>query len=167
MIQTKPTIQFADTLAPESRVWVYQGSRPFTAEEQKQLAPIIDRFAEGWVSHNRQLKAKGYILLDQFIVLMVDESQAGASGCSIDKSVHFVQAIEREFQINLFDRMTFTVWQDDQVKTFPRAAFKAAYTEGQINDQTFVFNPLVNTKMELENRFICTLEESWHKRMVG
>jgi len=44
-----------------------------------------------WTAHNNQLKAKGEIRYNRFLILIVDESQAGASGCSIDKSVPFYE----------------------------------------------------------------------------
>lgn len=154
------------SLALSSRVWIYQSSRPFSNEELPKLKNHLQQFAQGWVSHNRQLKAHADVLHNQFLVLMVDESMAGASGCSIDKSVHFMQQLEQAYNTNLFDRMTFA-WKDgEEVKTASSQDFAAHYKNGSINDQTLVFDNLVKTKGELEEKWLKPLNESWHRRFV-
>ena len=153
-------------LPPTTRVWIYQSNRPFSQQELPQLKSHLQQFAQSWVSHNHQLRAHADVLHDQFLVLMVDESMAGASGCSIDKSVHFMQQLEQSYHTNLFDRMTFA-WKDGaEVKTASSADFADLYKSGAINDQTLVFDNLVKTKGELEEKWLKPLNESWHRRFV-
>jgi len=47
-------------------------------------------------------------LYHRFIVVLVDEDAASASGCGIDKSVRFLQQLEKIISSNLFDRMLVT-----------------------------------------------------------
>lgn len=155
-----------DTLSDNSKVWIYQSNRPFTDEEVTQLQPVLAKFADQWVSHNRQLKALGQVFHKQFVVLMVDETMAGASGCSIDSSVHFMKKIEEAFQVNLFDRMRFTYKNGADIKTASREEFAELYQSGSINDETPVFDTLVKTKKEFQNQLVKPLGQSWHKRMV-
>ena len=77
-----------------SRVWIYQSDRKLTADEVVQIQMNLDNFTRSWTAHNNQLKAKAEIRYNRFLVLIVDESQAGASGCSIDKSVNFMKQLE-------------------------------------------------------------------------
>lgn len=155
-----------ESLPDTTRVWVYQSSRSFTAEELQNLLPQLQQFTAKWVSHNQALKAFAKVYHQRFIVLMVDESQAGASGCSIDKSVYFMKQLEAEYQINLFDRLTFGFKDGEEIRLVPKEEFAALYREGKIDDQTLVFDNLVKNKGEFEQRWIRPLEESWHKRMV-
>ena len=97
---------------------------------------------------------------------MVDESLAGASGCSIDKSVHFIKQIEQHYGVDLFDRMTFTYKDGETVKSAPRMEFAELYKMGKINDATLVFDNLVKTKGDFTSNWVKPLGESWHKRMV-
>ncbi|MEM1326417.1 MAG: hypothetical protein AAGI23_10705 [Bacteroidota bacterium] len=155
-----------ENLADSSRVWVYQSNRPFTAEEIPALRAFLQRFATNWVSHNRALQAFAELYYDQFIVLMVDESQAGASGCSIDASVRFLQQLEQEFQVSLFDRLTFAYKENGQIKTASKSEFKQLYQDGKISNQTLVFDNLVENKKAFEQNWVKLLKESWHRRMV-
>ncbi len=159
-------MQDINTLSDSSKVWIYQSNRPFTEEELTKLQPILAQFANQWVSHNRQLKSFGKVFHNQFVVLMVDETQAGASGCSIDSSVHFMKKVEETFQVNLFDRMRFTYKEGDQIKTASREEFAQLYASGSINDETLVFDTLVKTKKDFQEQLVKSLNQSWHKRMV-
>ena len=155
-----------DQLSDDTRVWIYQSNQPFKKEEEAQVRTYIQQFAQQWVSHNRQLKAFGDLLHRQFVILMVDESQAGASGCSIDSSVRFMKGLQAEFGVDLFDRMSFTYLEGEEVKTADRATFAALYQAGKISDETPVFDTLVNNKGKFEREWIKPLGQSWHKRMV-
>ncbi|GAB5551239.1 MAG: hypothetical protein Sapg2KO_08300 [Saprospiraceae bacterium] len=153
-------------LPDTTRVWIYQSNRPFTAEESKEITLMAQQFAQRWVSHSQQLKAYATLLHDRFLILMVDESNAGASGCSIDSSVAFVKALQAQYEVNFFDRMRFSFKDGDEVKTLSRADFSQWYQNGKINDQTMVFDTLVKNKAELDQNFVRPLKESWHARMV-
>ncbi len=118
-----------NTLADVSRVWIYQSDKPFSASEATDIKNQIKAFCKIWTIHNQWLKADGDLLHDRFIVLMVDESQAGASGCSIDKSVHFIQSLESKFGANMFDRMTFAYQENGEVKTAHRDVFADLYAK--------------------------------------
>jgi hypothetical protein len=154
-----------DTLSDTSRVWIYQANRPFEDKDIPALKTKIDDFARSWVSHNRQLRAVGDVLHRRFIVLLVDESQADASGCSIDKSVYFLKQLQGEYGVDLFDRMVFSYLEGEEVVTVPRDIFAQRYQDGQINDETPVFDTLVNNLRDFQQSWVKPLGQSWHRRM--
>ena len=79
-----------------SRVWIYQSDREFSANELELLKKMSEEFVLQWTSHNQLMNACIEIFYDWFIVICVDEKTAPASGCGIDKSVHFIQQIEKD-----------------------------------------------------------------------
>jgi hypothetical protein len=160
--KTAPIFKLAD----HSRVWVYQSNRPFSEREQIVLTSQLNAFVQDWAAHGRDLLASGAVLLDQFIVLAVDEQQAGASGCSIDKSVNFMKELAAQFDVSLFDRLTFTFLNDGQVQTATSNDFKRLYTEGSLSGDTLVFDNLVNNVSDLRTAWLKPLALSWHKRFV-
>ncbi|MEL6925777.1 MAG: hypothetical protein AAFO94_17155 [Bacteroidota bacterium] len=155
-----------EELPDSTRVWIYQSSEPFDESQIAAIKQDISSFIAQWVSHNNALRAHGDLLHERFVILMVDESQAGASGCSIDKSVHFIKALEQKYGRNMFDRMNFSYLQQDHIHTVPRDRFVELYEQGQINNRTLVFDNLVKNKLELETKWVKSLEDSWHARMV-
>jgi hypothetical protein len=145
-----------------SRVWIYQSDKKLTDEQIQQLQQRLNTFAAEWTAHNNQLKAKAEIRYNRFLILIVDESQAGASGCSIDKSVHFMQKLEQEFGISLFDRFNLAYRDGEEVLSLPRHGFEDLLKQGSINTQTIVFNNLVQNLTELENKWEVPFKDSWH-----
>lgn len=160
------TMSLPEILPSTTRVWIYQANRPVPDEAVAEIREKIQHFAQHWVSHNRALRSHADLWHNRFVILMVDESQAGASGCSIDASVHFLKGLQAEYGIDLFDRMVFSFKQGEEVLSLPREAFARWYAEGKIDDDTLVFDTLVNTKGDLERNWLKPLRESWHKRLV-
>src|SRR5580692_5682857 len=117
-----------------SPVWVYQSDRKLTEGEAQQIQIELDNFAKNWTAHNNQLRAKAEVRYNRFLVLIVDESQAGASGCSIDKSVNFMKQVEQQFGINLFDRFNLAYRSGSEILSVPRHTFEELLKNGAINN---------------------------------
>jgi len=150
-----------------SRVWVYQANRELTVTEVNQIQTELDNFTIGWTAHNNQLLAKAEVRYNRFLILIVDESQAGASGCSIDKSVRFMQQLEQEFGINLFDRFNLAYRDGENVLSAPRLAFEEKIKQKEIDTQTVVFNNMVQNLKELNTKWEVPFKDSWHIQLFG
>jgi len=162
-----PILVNDSTFSPDSRVWVYTSNRPLTGEESAFAQKKLDAFCQQWTAHNQALLAKAEVFEDQFLVLMVDETQAGASGCSIDKSVHFLEQLGEEIGAYFFERMRFA-WVDEEGKMqfANRSEFIALAHSGSINPETLMANTMVQTKSELAEKWLVPFGKSWHKRLV-
>lgn len=145
-----------------SRVWVYQSDRKLTDAETLQAQVLLDKFTTGWTAHNNQLQAKAEIRYNRFLILIVDESQAGASGCSIDKSVNFMKQLEQQFGINLFDRFNLAYRDGEEILSVPRHQFEDLLKAGKINTETIVFNNLAQNITELQTKWEVPFKDSWH-----
>ena len=145
-----------------SRVWVYQSDKKLSDSEVQQIKGQLDSFTTSWTAHNNQLKAKAEIRYNRFLILIVDEGQAGASGCSIDKSVNFMKQIGEQYHINLLDRFNLAYREGDEVLSAPRHDFEAMLKQGSINTNTIVFNNMVQNLNELQTKWEVPFKDSWH-----
>jgi hypothetical protein len=150
-----------------SRVWVYQSDKELSDSQVKQIQAELNDFTVRWTAHNNQLKAKSEIRYNRFLILIVDESHAGASGCSIDKSVHFIKQLETEHHINLLDRFNLAYRSGSEVLSAQRNDFEGLIKSGNINTETIVFNNLVQNLKELQTKWEVPFKESWHKQLFG
>ncbi len=150
-----------------SRVWIYQSDKELTAEQTQKLQQQLNNFTENWTAHNHQLKAAAMVKYNRFIMLLVDESQAGATGCSIDKSVHLMKQLEQEYHINLFDRFNLAYRTDSGIDSAPRAQFEELIKAGVIDENTVVFNNRVQTLADLQTKWEVPLRTSWHMQLFG
>jgi DNA phosphorothioation-dependent restriction protein DptG len=152
-------------LPSNSRVWVYQSVRQLNPEEAREVDQRIRQFVSNWTSHKEGVVGDGTLLYDRFVVLMADEEHTGVSGCSLDSSIHFVKAIEKEFETNFFDRWNIAYKKDGQVLSCNLNEFGRLLEEGEINDDTIVFNNLVQSKKDFESKWQIPYKESWLKNI--
>lgn len=153
-------------LDDSSKVWIYHASTPIPEEKIPEVKSHIFDFVSSWVSHNNALKAYGNIFHNRLLCLFVDESLAGASGCSIDSSVRFIKNLGAHYEVDFFDRMLFSYIIDDEVYSASRNELKQLYAKGEIDDHTLFFDTLVKGKEQFINNWLVPLGESWHKRML-
>ncbi len=150
-----------DTLADSSRVWIYQSNRLFSLSEALNLENELDAFTKSWTSHGAAVKAAGYLFFGQFILLIADESASMVSGCSTDKSVHFIQSIEKNYGVQLMDRTTLAFLVKDKIQLLPLNQLPYAIENGFIGPATPYFNNLVSTLAELKSNWIIPAGRSW------
>jgi hypothetical protein len=146
---------------PSSRVWIYQGHRPFTPEEAAQIRGLLDSFTQSWTSHGTPVKGFATISHNQFIILMADETASGVSGCSTDSSVHLIKQIEKQTGAQLFDRLNLAFYINDQVELIPLPQITQALQTGLIHAETLYFDNTIQCKEELETRWLTPLKNSW------
>ena len=145
----------------DSRVWIYQANRKFTSEEENKISTLAKEFVSGWTAHNKDLKASFEIRFGIFLILMVDNKHADASGCSIDKAFHFIQKIEKDFSVSLLDRNIFAIRYGEEIKLISKKDFEKQI-EKEFSVDTIVFNNLIQTKGELSTSWQIPIRDSWH-----
>ena len=147
--------------AGNSRVWIYQCHRLFTLSEALQIEEMLEGFVKDWKSHGTPVKGYGNLFYGQFIVLMADETASGVSGCSTDGSVRLIREIAERFQVDLFDRLGLAFFIREKVQIVPMAQLPYALENGFVNAETLYFNNTVQTKEELEEKWIIPVKDSW------
>jgi hypothetical protein len=147
--------------AGNSRVWIYQCHRLFTLSEALQIEEMLEGFVKDWKSHGTPVKGYGNLFYGQFIVLMADETASGVSGCSTDGSVRLIREIAELFQVDLFDRLGLAFFIREKVQIVPMAQLPYALENGFVNAETLYFNNTVQTKEELEEKWIIPVKDSW------
>ena len=145
-----------------SRVWIFQADRELTPDEIKWTFPKLQGFVNEWKAHGRALAAKTEIRYNRFIIVMVDEGRAAASGCSIDSLNRFMQELEKALNIRLFDRLNIAYKEHDKVVSVNRETFEELLQSGRVTTSTIVFNNLAATKKALDENWEIPLERSWH-----
>ncbi len=161
-----PKLASSTEFAPESRVWTYTASRGLSDSEAQAVQTALNAFVRQWTAHNESLKASAEVFQNQFVILMVDESQAGASGCSIDKSVHFLEDLGQRLGVDFFERMRFAWVAGDALQFGDRQEFGQAVQAAQIADNTLMINTLVQNKKELQEKWLVPFSQSWHRRLI-
>lgn len=151
-------------LPDNARVWIYQADRSFTTKEVEEIKEELDAFLTQWTVHGASLKAGYELPYNRFIVIGLDQEVNTASGCSIDASVNFIQALEKNYGVSLLDRMNVSYKQGEYIAYKDLTDFKKMAKNKAVSSKTIVFNNLVNTKGEYEDQWEVAAEDSWHSR---
>ncbi|QEC53922.1 hypothetical protein EDD80_108102 [Anseongella ginsenosidimutans] len=150
--------QFSET----SRVWIFQADRELSPDEIKWAFPKLQGFINEWKAHGHALAAHTEIRYNRFIIVMVDEDNAAASGCSIDSLHRFMQEVEKALNVRLFDRLNIAYKENGKVVSVGHTAFEELLRSGRVTASTIVFNNLAATKKALDEDWEIPLVQSWH-----
>ena len=112
-----------DHLSPHSKVWIYTANREFSSEDEAIIADAMKRFLPQWAAHGNALFGDYSLEYQRFLILVVDESQAGASGCSIDTSVRFIKDLGTRLNIDFFNRLAYSPFGAFRLACIPFGAF--------------------------------------------
>lgn len=155
-----------DDMPFNARLWVFQSERPLNADELDFIDSNMDLFTPSWAAHGNQLFAAHKLLHERFLIVILDENKAGASGCSIDKLMNLVAAFEQKLGLSLRDRMGVYYRQDEEIRKTDINSLKSLKASGEITGGTKVFNPLITRYEELFAAFEIPLEKSWHAKFT-
>lgn len=147
--------------ADNSKVWIYQSSRLFNMQEALQLEELLNNFTASWQAHGASVKGFATLFFGQFIILMADESATEVSGCSTDSSVRLIKQIEQQYGVSLFDRQMLAFIIKDKMEMLPLSQLNYAIENGFINGDSIYMNNLVQTKIELLEKWMLPVKESW------
>ena len=154
-------------LPETSRVWIYQCNRSLTEIEISEISNKLDTFIENWTAHGSDLMAGYDIKYKRFITIGLNQSLNVATGCSIDASVHFIQQLEKEYNIDLMDKMNVSYKQGDYIAYKSLSDFKKMAKDKAVSKKTIVFNNLVANKAEYLENWEVPASESWHSRFLN
>ena len=104
-----------ENLPEESKIWIYQSSRKFSDDEVSEIDKDLIEFITNWSAHGISLEASFQIKHNRFIIIAVNQEVQQATGCSIDKSVEFIQSLEQKYSVDLLDKMNVAFKQGEFV----------------------------------------------------
>lgn len=156
-----------DNLPDTSRVWIYQSNRSFNEQELEEITTKLENFIRDWTAHGADLKASFEIRYRRFIIIALDQQLNSATGCSIDTSVRFIQELEKQYEVDLLDKMNVSYKQGEFVAYKSLTDFRKMAKDRAVSPKTIVFNNLVNNKAEYISDWEVPASESWHKRFLN
>ncbi len=155
-----------DTLPGSSRVWVYQANRKFTTEESLLVEQYLRQLCEAWETHGTPLRSSYTIAYQQFVVLGVDEQHQGASGCSIDGSVHALTELQQHLRLDFFNRTQIAFLQGDTVVLHPMRDLKSLFENKTLSGDALSFNNTVTTKEMWDKQWLTPARYTWLVRYL-
>jgi hypothetical protein len=133
------------------RVWTFIISKTLSKEELNSLNDLGNKFVLGWTAHEQQLTASFEIIGDKIIIVKVNENVTEASGCSIDKLTRFIKETEKQFSIELLNRLLVAYKTNTGIEIVHSSKIKELLAENKISENTIVYNTSVSDQKEFNN----------------
>ena len=146
-----------------ARVWVYQTNKNLSDSEVQTIQKILENQINNWAAHGVDLAGSVQVLHNRFVIIVVDEMQNQASGCSIDASTRWLKELGVEMNLDFFDRSVAFIY-NETLKTTEIAKIKSLVTEGVLMPDTLIFNNLVSNIQEFRNNWNAEASDTWMKR---
>ena len=161
-----PRVPF-ESLPPSARIWVFAAERPLRSSQAQRLLGAVDEYLERWNAHGAPLTCARAWTEDRFLTIGVDQSTAGASGCSIDGLFRVLKNLEGALGTPLVGGGT-VFYRDPAgpICAVSRDEFGELAAEGAVRRNTHVFDLTVPTVGEWRERFETEAERSWHANLL-
>ena len=78
-----------------------------------------------------------------------------------------MREIEKELNIDMFDKMKVTFKDGTNINTISLQEFKAYAKQQKINANTVVFNNMISSKVDLMNAWEIEAGKSWHAKFLA
>ncbi|WP_299835091.1 ABC transporter ATPase [uncultured Tenacibaculum sp.] len=156
-------VPFKD-LSEEAKIWIYPSSRKFYPQEVEPIKNKIEDFLNSWIA-DKEAEVAFTLLYNRFIVFSVEEGVV-ISNQDLDKQVMFILELQKEYEIELLDKMNVCFKQGEFVQYKEVKEFKKLLKNKSVNSKTVVFDNLVQTKYDFDNFWEVSITESWYNRFL-
>ena len=147
-------------LPDESRIWVYGFKKILTPDEYNFVRTRLEQFKKEWMYHGNSVTGDYEIVENRFVIIATNDA---ISGCSIDSSVAVFKEFKQNAGLDALDQSLVFYRADKETKAVNRAEFQKLADDGKINNETRVFNLLINhLGAYKQGHFETKFEKSWH-----
>jgi hypothetical protein len=161
-----PLVPF-DSLPASARVWIFASNRPLTGRDAERLLSEADHYLQRWQAHGHPLTCGRAWRDDRFLAIGVDQTDAYASGCSIDGLFRTLQALQSELHAQILSGGQVH-YRDGagEIRTVTRDEFTTLSSAGAITAATPVFDATIATAGDWRARFETVVGRAWHKALL-
>jgi hypothetical protein len=161
-----PIVRF-ETLPDDARLWVFAASEPVSGERADRLLAAVDEWLADWKAHGEPLTCAREWRDHRFLAIGVDQSTAGASGCSIDALFRVFKELQASGGPSMLGGgRVFYRGRSGEIVSQSRAEFAKASSSGEIGPDTAVFDTSVTSASGYRTAFEKPARDSWHRELL-
>jgi hypothetical protein len=156
-----PIVPF-ESLPDASRIWIFGSDRPVTGSAVDQLLGEVDKFLDSWRAHGEPLRCGRLWADSRFLVVGVDQSDAHASGCSIDGLFRRLQQLEGTIGARMVGGgRVFYRDHGGAAQSVAREDLGDLVARGEVGPDSVVFDTSITDLGEWRARFERPARKSW------
>lgn len=152
-----------DQLENNAKVFLYPSNKKFFPELLENIQTKVNDFVSTW-SENHDIEAGFEIKYQRFIIIVINNNKPITTSI-IDELVTFIFKLQLDHEIELLDKLNVCFKQGEYVQYKDVKEFKKLIKNKSVNQNTIVFDNLINTKEELDDSWELPAENTWYSRM--
>ncbi|MDB4297702.1 ABC transporter ATPase [Flavobacteriaceae bacterium] len=147
----------------QAKVFLYPSSKKFFPELLDKISTQTTDFLNQW-STEHDITVGFEIKYQRFLIVAVNNDKPISTEI-IDALVGFIFKLQLEYDLELMDKLNVCFKQGEYVQYKDVKEFKKLIKSRSVNENTIVFNNLINTKEELEDNWELPAIDTWYDRM--
>ncbi len=156
------------SLPDSARLWVFACDPVPEGTARSLLLNAADEFLDRWQAHGEPLTCARDWRDERFLAIAVDQSTAGASGCSIDGLFRTLRSLEASIGSRIVGGGSILFRAPDgSVACVSRDEFSAMAERGETSRSTMVFDTAITSAREWREKFEITAGDSWHAVLLA
>ena len=149
------------SLPENSKIWIFPASRKFYPQEFPEIEERLTNFLSSWPNSSKIPKTAYQFYFKHFLIIGVDDTAWNPELSDHDALTHFIQKLEKDFNLILMDRINVTYKQGDYVQYKDIEAFKKLIKNRSVSKKTVVFDNMIDRKLQLTQDWEIPIMESW------
>lgn len=154
-----------EELPDASSVWIFAAPAGVHPEQASRIREAVPAFLDNWTAHGSPVPSSWKMVDDRFVLIAADERQS-PSGCSIDALYRFMRDLGNDLGVDFLDSHQIYYSEEGTVRAVSRDQFRSLAEEGEVDGNTEVIDPSVDTLGAWRSGFRRPASESWHSRML-
>jgi hypothetical protein len=152
-----------ENLPGHSRIWIYGFEQQLNVEQHDLVKARLERFKDEWMYHGSAVTGDYDIIENRFVIIATDET---ISGCSIDSSVAVFKELKQNYGLDALNQNLIFYRDRENIVATDRTEFQKLVNNGKVDENTHVFNLMINQLVAHKNGFFETeFNNSWHGKV--
>ncbi len=129
----------------QARLWVFMLAEELTPIAIEPLKVKLREFLDSWKAHGQPMHGDCEIIEGRFLLIVANEQEVRASGCSIDSLNRELDKIIAELGLTLLRHSSVLVRLAGKITVVPLLELDRLIEAGTVSGDTSVFNTLLRT----------------------
>ncbi len=161
------TLELFPNRSLSARLFIYTSNKTLNSTESSEFSQSLHLFLDDWKAHGSSLETSFMLIANRVLLIVVDEKDQTATGCSIDSLNRYLQSTDFDwFSRNWVLHTSEAPSLDFNWKVSDLQVFHEKCKSGDISLDEYVLNTTAVSFVDFRENTFQKVSESWHKKML-
>ncbi len=147
------------------KIWIFIIEQNPSDIPLKQIEDECLHFIQQWTSHNHPLNAEFELFKERLLIFKNNEEVNPIGGCATDQLFHFIQDLEKKYNLNLLNRQLVVYENNNELNVCSLNDVEHLLQNNSIHPHTIIYDTSIIHSSEWD-KFRKVLTESWLNKVL-